>query len=251
MEYVQILRSQRVLLWYAGILLSLLLLVVFSIYAGSHGELETGAGGGPHLSHLLQGCMLGAFIVATCVAPGLFGAESTTTPIIWTRPMARDAIAWRYVAVDLLTIAVSYVIALVVCLLFLASFGALRLVTVDAASPVIAVMSLGCAFMAYALMGLVQARLPGHAARMVTLMWAAFLIVGALWAVPTAPPVHALITALNYLNPLAWGDCISVGHLGTTRHPIELAAGVRAAFAWLIGAVAIVAAVRLWSTREI
>ena len=46
--------------------------------------------------------------------------------------MSRDAIAWRYVAVDIATIAIGYFILCLVVLAFIALFGALDQVEINA-----------------------------------------------------------------------------------------------------------------------
>jgi hypothetical protein len=69
-----------------------------------------------------------------------------------------------------------------------------------------------------------------------------------VFAAPLPALLHFLIIALNYLNPLAW-----LGNLGSHSggsHIIPFDAPVRAAGAWAIALVAVVASVKLWSTRE-
>src|ERR1700738_710096 len=128
MEYVEILRARRVLFWYGASLLGLLLIIVLSMTTakgGVHGE-----SGGTPLSTLLLVSALGAWIVATCVSPGL-NAEAATIPIAWTRPMPRDAVAWRFVAVDVGAIIIGYGVLFAYIVASFAMFGLLGHVRVN------------------------------------------------------------------------------------------------------------------------
>jgi hypothetical protein len=62
-----------------------------------------------------------------------------------------------------------------------------------------------------------------------------------------------VLTALNYLNPFAYINGVAgSGHAhGSAVHPIALGQGGRIALEWIIAAVALTVAVRLWSTREV
>jgi hypothetical protein len=250
MEYVEILRARRVLTWYALCLLGLLALIVVSVYAAKgQAEFHSGHGTVP-ISDVLLGCSFGAWIVATCVAIGL-NAEGLTIPIAWTRPTSRDGVAWRFVAVDLATIVIGYAFLFVLCLVFFALFGAFNLLVLDWETPVTAAIALGSAAMWYGLIALASARTAGHGVRFAGLSWAVFLIMGTIWAAPLPPLLHAIIAALNYLNPVAWVGGISSSSHGHTQHVINLPLYARALATWGIAAVAVALSVRLWSTREI
>jgi hypothetical protein len=247
MEYVEILRARRVLTWYCGILLAALLVSVISVYSG-HSHM-TGPPGAIPLSDLLKGCAFGAIIVATCVAPGL-NAESNTLPITWTRPMSRAAIAWRYIAVDAVTIVIGYVFATVIALAFLASFGLLGNVTVDGDVPMTVLNGIGCSLMWYGLVNVVVARLDGRGGMISGLSWAFFLVIGGLWVAPFPPLLHGLLTFLNYFNPLTYFQSVTSPH-STTHTVLALNPDLLTLIAWCFVAVTLVATVRLWSTREI
>jgi hypothetical protein len=94
------------------------------------------------------------------------------------------------------------------------------------------------------------ARVEGHGARFAALSWAIFLILVLVTAAPVPALIHYLIVALNYLNPLAWLGNLGSSHSDGGNHVIPFAASIRAAGAWAIAIVAIVASVKLWSTRE-
>ena len=103
----------------------------------------------------------------------------------------------------------------------------------------------GCTVMWYALCLLAAARIPERAGMIAGVSWAVFLVLGILAAVPLPPIVHALAIALNYLNPLAYFSGSDKG--GSLLGGIPL---VKTILPWLIAIGALVAAVRLWSTRE-
>jgi hypothetical protein len=247
MQYVEMLRARRVLTWYCGILLGALVIAVISVYSGHahmHGSLGT-----TRLSELLEGCAFGAMIVATCLAPGL-NAESSTLAIVWTRPMSRPAIAWRYIAVDAVTIVIAYAFVLAIILAFHASFGVLGQIDLDGAVPMTVVNGIGCALMWYGLVNVVAARLDGRGGLIAGLSWAVFLVTGGLWHAPFPPLLHGLITFLDYFNPLTYLGGGSSANGGEVR-VLALSPDVLTLIAWAFVAVTLVATVRLWSTREV
>ena len=257
MEYVEMLRARKVLRNYALVLLAGLILVVasfFSNHVGAHLEVhvQTAKPGDPGavgvFSSIFAACALAAFIIATCIAPGL-NAESSTLALTWTRPVPRSTIAWRFIAIDLATIAVSYAALFVVVIVVLAMFGVLGRFRFDGGdAAVVVARGLGCALMWYALVTLVTARLPGRGGMIAGLSWAAFLVLAGLSATPFPPLIGALIALLNYLNPLAY-----FGHIGSGgQHAIiPLGGTLDTLLPWCIGIAALIGTVRLWSTREV
>jgi hypothetical protein len=250
-EYVEILRARRVLFWYTAALLGCFVLTVISVYS-RHAHV-TGGGepnGHENLSVIVAAATFGALIVATFLATGL-NAEHATTAIIWTRPRSRETIAWRYIAVDLAAILAAYVILLAFIVAGLALFGLLQQVWFDPAKSLTAfLLGIGGAAMFYGLIAVAAARVEGHGARFGPLGWAICLILAAVTAAPVPELLHYLIVALNYLNPLAWLGNMGLSHSGSGSHVIPFSPPVRAAGAWLIAIVAIVASVKLWATRE-
>ena len=94
--------------------------------------------------------------------------------------------------------------------------------------------------------------MPGRGGLIAGLSWVAFILIGTLWAAPFPAPLHALIAALNYVDPIAYVNGITgEGASRVAEHPVTLSQGVRAALVWLIGAAAVAGTVRLWSTREV
>jgi hypothetical protein len=252
MEYVEILRARGVLRNYGIVLLVGLVLAAASLYNHFGGHVGVHVEGGEPAvsvySSILGACAVVAFIIATCIAPGL-SAESSTLAITWTRPVRRSTIAWRFIAIDLATIAMSYAALFVVFLIVLAMFGVLGTFRFDGADAAATVArGLGCALMWYALVTLVTARLPGRGGMIAGLSWVAFLVLGGLWAAPFPTLIHWLIAALEYLNPMAY-----FGNIGSSGNQsiIPLSGAVRTLMTWCIGIAALVGTVRLWSTREV
>lgn len=248
MQYVEMLRARRVLTWYCGILLAVFVIVALSFYSG-HSHISGSEEPVQLLSDILRICAFGAMIVATCMAPGL-NAESSTLAITWTRPAPRAAIAWRYIAVDAVTIVIAYVFTVAVALAFLAMFGAAGHVTFDAAIPSALLNVFGVTLMWYGLVTFVTARMDGRGGLVSGLSWAAFSIVGGLWAAPFPPLLHGLITFLDYFNPLTYFHNVTSSH-HAGNDVLNLDPSLLTLIAWCFVAVTLVATVRLWSTREV
>lgn len=248
MEYVEILRARRVLTWYCGLVFAAFVIGVVSLLSG-HVNMHAGANGDSPLSALIQGSAFAALIVATCMAPGL-NAESSTLAITWTRPMPRDTIAWRYVAVDVAAILFAWLFAMAIALAFLATFGLLGTISVDGGVGGAILNGLGCALMWYGLVALVSARLNGRGTLIAGLSWAVFIVLSVLWVAPFPTPLHGLITFLDYFNPLTYFHNIGEP-TRASRQVLPVAPEIQTLIAWGFVVVTFVASVRLWSTREV
>jgi hypothetical protein len=249
MEYVEILRTRRVLFWFAVSLLATLVLNVLSFgHIHSDGDMPSHGSHVPFSAFLVAATVI-SYIMVACVAPGLSN-ESNTIAISWTRPIARAAIAWRYIAVDFATIAVCFCVALGAILLAIWAYGFAGAIKMDADAPYELALGVGTVVMWYALIVAASARFPGRGGMIAGLSWGAVILVGGMWSLPLPWLIHDLITALNYLSPLAYlsasaGDASNHGH-----HAIALTGPWLAIVPWCIGIAALVAGVRLWSTRE-
>jgi hypothetical protein len=247
MHYVELMRARRVLFWYTIVVAGIVGIIAVSLI-GRQPRIDD-AGTIP-FAEVLLACTIGAYVVATIVSTGLV-AESATFPITWTRPVPRDRIAWTFVAIDLATILAGYLVMVLAALACIALFGVFGAVRFTAGAWSAFVLGFGSAVMWYALTSAASSRLGGHGIRVAALSWFAFLVIGSVWAAPLPAPLHAVLTALNYLNPLAYINGVVVeGHAHTGSHPITASENVRIALEWVISALAAAAAVRLWSTRE-
>ncbi|MDB5043490.1 MAG: hypothetical protein JWN27_4216 [Candidatus Eremiobacteraeota bacterium] len=248
MYYVETMRARRVLIRYGIALLVIVALVALSIFAGRADIRHVGGMTIPS-SGIFAGCIFGAIIVGTFMIPGL-NAEAATTPMIWTRPTRRDTIAWQYVAIDLVTIVLGFLFTLAACYLVLAILGLLKYAVYDSTTVLVTLLGLGAAVMWYGLVSAVAARLPGRGSMLAGLSWVVFLVVGGLIAAPFPTLLHALIVALNYLNPLAYFGGVNTANVDHLATRIPMSVEWRTAVTWLVGVAAIFASVRLWSTRE-
>lgn len=241
MEYVETLRSRKILIRWSVIIAVGLALGAIGV-AGHHVRLNGHIPVVP-MTVLISLVAFGAFILASVVSPGL-NNEAATIAITWTRPMPRTTIAWRFVAVDLLTILVGGIILALAVTAQIAITGLLPYVQFDAQASATLVEAFGCTLMWYALCLVAASRVPDRAGLIAGLSWGAFIVLIILIALPLPPALHALTIALNYLNPLAY-----FGHNNTA----EVLSGypmLTAFVPWLIAIAALVTAVRLWSTRE-
>ncbi|MDP9106271.1 MAG: hypothetical protein M3N49_10110, partial [Candidatus Eremiobacteraeota bacterium] len=131
MEYVEILRAKRILTWYTGVLIVGLIIEAISFYA-SHAHNEQN--GNLPFNMLAAGAGIGALLIATLVAPGLSSEAANTTALIWTRPAPRDAIAARFIGIDVAAILIGYAILLAAMIVGVAIVGGLPALTFDPAA---------------------------------------------------------------------------------------------------------------------
>jgi hypothetical protein len=243
MEYVAILRARRILTWYAIVFVTIVAL----------GLALTLKDGPPKVTNahipligLLIGCMMGPVILAAFFAIGL-DDEHKTLAIAWTRPIARLAIAWRYVGVAALGMLGAWVFTAAMTFAVLAVLGLMPYVAVENASWTSIPLILGVAVMWYGEVVFVSALFPGHPARIAGASWAYAVIVPALTHVPFPSLLHQVTVLLNYLNPL--------GYLQSTTRPggeMGFAHGMGGLYvAWAIGIACVVAGTYLWANREV
>jgi hypothetical protein len=247
MSYVELMRARRVLFWYTIIVFGLAAIVAISVVT-SHGRVE-GMESVP-LSDFMLLCTVGAYVVATIVSTGLV-SEAATIPITWTRPVRRDRIAWSFIGVDVAAILAGYLVTVLAALACTAASGFIGYVRVTPGTVPAFVLGFGSAVLWYALTCAATARLGGHGARVAALSWFAVLVIGGVWAAPLPAPIHAVLTALNYLNPTAYiNGIVTEGQHARGAHPLPTSETLRIVLEWSIAAVAAVLAARLWSTRE-
>lgn len=258
MEYVEVLRAFRALRWFAGVDV---LFIAVCAYVRLSGQLHLGTlvNGDMGVRHVVALCAGMAWVAATSMSTGLLN-EAATVPFIWTRPMRRTSIAWRYVAVDAATIVVVDLLAFGTIYACAAVIGIAGYLTTDAVAIVTLLLGITTALMWYALVVLAGSRLPGRSGLVAGLSWAVFLIIGSLVAAPLPGPIHAALAGLDYLNPLVWYGNSSNEHVGVqieaTRTvvaravTIPLGPGGRALGALIIAALALPTGIRLWATRE-
>lgn len=247
MEYVEFLRVRRGLVVFAAA--NLCAFVVLTLALHGHGGFHINVNLGK------EGSSLGDFITAAGVAAlflatffaGHLAAETPTLPFIWTKPVSRTALAWRYVAVDAGGIVAGVAIGTVTIVALIAGLGELNRILLDAAVLPELALSVGAPLAWYGLCLLAASRFDRDVANnVIALSWPVFLLVAMLPIIQLPPPAHAVAVFVNQLDPLSY-------ILGSEHHGMGLisaSTGVRAAAAWVIALVSIVAATRLWTTRE-
>lgn len=246
MEYVQILRARRILTWYTGILVAGLIIEAISYYASHSNNHNDGT---VPFAMLAAGAGAAALIIATLVAPGLSAEAANTTALVWTRPVPRDAIAARFIGVDVAAILLGYAITLVAILLGFAIIGGLGQITYEPAAILRSVaLAAGGALMWYAVISAAAARLPGRGPLIAGLTWGVFPVLAALYHAHSFPLwLHDVIFALDWLNPMAWlGGTTPQGNSSI----IPFTVWGRVFGETAIGVALVAASVRLWSTRE-
>jgi hypothetical protein len=247
-EYVELLRARRALIWYGAILFSCVALGLALAFKDGPPRIQMSHASNPMIpvQYLLAGAAFGPLILAAFLAVGL-DAEYKTVAITWTRPISRLAIALRYVAVDggallaawLLTLAAVFITVFAIGIGKYVSFGH------DVAGAVLLVF--GAAVMCYGLVVFVTTLLPGRGSAIAGGSWGYALIVPGLASIPFPPLLHQAMVALNYLNPMAY-----IGNQGSGSHPLIAGSGEQHAIAtWLIGLAALAIATQIWTKREV
>jgi hypothetical protein len=252
MHYVEMMRARRVLVGFGIAVLAIIALTALGTFAGPghvHADIHVNSATMIQSSNIVEACTFGALIVMTLMIPGL-SAEAATTPIIWTRPAPRDTIAWRFVAIDLVTIFVAFLVTIACVYAVLAIVGLIKYAVYDPRTILVASLGLGTAVMWYGLVSAAAARVPGRGSMMAGLSWVVFLVIGGLSAGHFPVLIQSLITVLNYLNPLAYFSGINTSNADNLSAIVSFNVVTRVSVAWVIGLVAIFASVRLWSTRE-
>jgi hypothetical protein len=264
-QYIEVLRARRFLIWFAAILAASFVLTAITALTGHlhhHGDqLQLPMIPVPYLEGI---CFFGALIVASFVAPGLH-AEHTTLALTWTRPTPRAMIAWRYIGVDLAAMLIGALIVGLVIVGQLLVSGILGFVYFNAGDFFVAfVEATGAALMWYGLVMIVSVRIPERAGMIAGLSWIVFSAIGVLSSVPFFwPIVHDLLAVLNIFNPLVYfgggggsvtlhGSSDADAVTSTTRYGVLITSSIaRIIVSYVIAAAALTATVRLWSTREI
>lgn len=254
MEYVAFLRARRVLTWYGGILFGLLAIGLVLMFKNGSPELQMSHDRNPRIPFgvLLAGTAFSPLVIAAFLGVGL-DAEYRTTAIAWTRPLARLAIAARYIAVDFGAMFVAWMIGLVVALVPLFALGLGKYVVYDTVGLSMIGLVLGCAAMWYGLIVFFAALVPGRGGAVAGFSWGYALVVPAISLIGFPPVIRTAIGLLNYLSPLAYlGSTAVDSNGGMSSQTLIAGTGLEHTIAtWAIGAVALVAGAYIWSKREV
>jgi hypothetical protein len=247
MEHVELLRVRRGLIVFAAACLCFFLVVTLALHG--HGGFHINIGldkSGTSLGDFIGGAALGTMVLATFFA-GHLAAETPTLSLLWTKPVSRAALAWRYVAIDALALVAGTAIGTVTLLALVAGLGQADRVRLDAEVLPACALSVGAPLAWYGLCLLAASRFDRDAANaVIALSWPVFIVVYMLPIIALPPAAHAVAVVVNHLDPLSYVLASSHPDLGLVAAPT----GARAAVVWAIGVVSIAVATRLWTTRE-
>lgn len=248
MLLVEVWRVQRGLGWYV---LGVIVLALMAISIGHNASLTVNdknelAQLGVAASALIPLPLVTACGFATFVGAALV-AQNDVLDLAWTKPIPREVIALRIIAVDLVAVAGAFVFGLGAVF----AVGLLVHVTphLDPAFPSALLLGLGVALMWCALTLALTARLR-RGGWVGGVMWpVSFLCIG---LAQIGGPVGAIGRAINLINPLAYFSGSRVSDSGALSldsvfgFPVE----ERALIVWLLAALFCLAATLLWSRRE-
>lgn len=246
MEYVELLRVRRGLMVFAAANVCFFLAATFALHGHGGFHISLGVDNGSSLGDFVAAAGFGAFFLATFFA-GHLAAETPTLSFLWTKPVSRTVLAWRYVAIDAAGLLAGVAIGTLTIFLLIAGLGQAGHLRLDAALVSALALSVGAALAWYGLCLLAASRFERDVANgVIALSWPVFILLLMLNIMALPPPTHAVVVFIDQLNPLAY-------LLGIEHHNALLlgaSTAVRAAAVWVIALISITAATRLWMTRE-
>ena len=173
-------------------------------------------------------------------------------PYAWTRPQSRLAMAAALIAVDLGALLAAFALVMAVeigCFLLLAR-GSVGIGWHGAAADLL--RAFGFAVMWYALVQGISAPLRMRGSAIVGISWPVFIAGASLEAARFPAPWHAILTAINLFNPMAYLSGTSVNANGDVilRSFIGFDPAVRVALMYGIAVLALLVAVTTWRRME-
>jgi hypothetical protein len=252
MEYVELLRVRRSLLWHAGILIVIALAIVAlggdsSIHInGTTGTTNIAPGASFQISTLATIAGFFAAIYASSVGTSL-NRESTTRDISWTKPLSRTLIALRFVLIDLAGVVVAFLIALAVLIAVLAYLHVTPVA--DAQAPAKLFLGAGVGVMWYGLVQLITCGFGSGARAMAGILWPVALALEGLGELRGS--LGAVIRALDVFNPLAYLNNIGNGPADQAEALVgQISLATRGITVWFLAAVFCALAIAIWPRRE-
>jgi hypothetical protein len=264
MVYVELLRLRSALYIYAGVIAAVVLTIIVSLNWGvstHRDQSDLHMNGTIGISALMALAVYASAVFATIIGTSLNKA-SDQAEVVFTKPISRERLAATFILADLGGIVASFVIATLLFALVVLDVGflvgaPLRLLRFDAATFRVIFLGLGIAFMWYGLLQAATSSYRGRGGLVVGLSWAFFVIFLGVAAAPLPPAIHAVIIAIDHLNPLAYlgstsittsGNTVSLGNSISIFH---YDSWLRAAIAWGIGTAGCAVAILGWKRLEI
>jgi len=183
--------------------------------------------------------------------------ENDGVEMVWTKPVARERLAAAYIAADLVAIAASYVIALALALLLIASLGQLGAIQPDEKWIQTLLLTFGIAFMWYGMLQALTSWQIGRGGISIGLSWAlfSFVLPAVIILTMRTPGLHEIVLALSLLNPLAYLSSssshihIGISAGGQTYVPNDV--WVRISMTWGLGVLGSLIAITGWKRLEV
>jgi len=246
MEYVEILRMRRSLIRHVGILAAIGSIVL--AFGGQHASVDING-----TSQLMSGMHvpLGALASIAAFYAAIFASsagtslnrENETRELSWTKPLSRSSLAVRFIAIDLVGVAIAYAAAIGVIAAVMTHMNIAPFIG-DRAVPQLA-LGLGVGVMWYALIQVVTCMLPPGGRALSGVMWPVVFATGLFAQVPGV--LGAIARALNVINPLSYLNLTSGAHgLLALGMPVEERALIVWGFTLLFCAIS----VAVWPKAE-
>ena len=249
MIYVEYLRVRSALIWHAGVIGALLLLILSTNHNAAvtvDGHPAVTSGLPIALGLLVPIAMFFGAIYASSVGSSL-NRENGTRDISWTKPVSRTVLALQFVLVDLAGVAIAFTIAMLAVIAVVVRIGAVPLF--DASFVPQLALGLGIAAMWYALIQVLTFWFGSGARAVGGILWpVALLALG----IAHAPGVYGVFArALDVVNPLGYMSGFSVNSSGGHGESLwTLPVEERALIVWLFTAAFCAIAIALWPRKE-
>ena len=247
MIYVEYLRVRSSLVWHAGILALLVLVLFFNhdstVTVNGHRSITSGLA--LSLGVLVPIATFFAAIYASSVGASL-NRESSTRDISWTKPIPRTVLALQFVLLDLAGVTITFAIAMVAVVIVVMRVGAIPVVDASLVPQVL--LGLGVAAMWYALIQVLTFWFGSGARAVGGILWPVALVA---LGVASIPGVYgAVARTFDVINPLAYisfsGNAASGHGESLWTMPVES----RTVIVWLFATVFCAIAVTMWPRKE-
>jgi hypothetical protein len=252
MEYVELFRVRRSLIWHAGILAAIVICIMAlggnsAIHInGTSGTTTIAPGVSVPISALATIAGFFAAIYASSVGTSL-NRESTTRDISWTKPLSRTLLALRYVLIDVAGVVIAFLIALIGTIAVLSYMHVTPVA--DAQAPAKLVLGAGVGVMWYGLLQLITCGFGPGARAMAGILWPVALVLEGLGELRGS--LGAVIRALDVFNPLAYLNNIGSGPADQAEALLgQISYDTRGLMVWFLAAVFCALAIAIWPRRE-
>jgi len=254
MELVEFWRARRAFVWYVAIVAAFVVMIfALSGHANFNLDVNDTAVVAPRVIPLSIPLSIAMFLTAMLASwlGQALNRENATVELSWTRPIPRSILALRFIAIDLVTLALAFVVALAAVWTIAVTVGHVA-VMVDSRTGVATLLGTGVDAMWYALVLVLSSGVRGRGGAIAGMLWPVSLILIGV-AQTHGGIFHDIALVLNVINPFAYLGSIS--RVGADGAPVPLVwpldAGLRGAIVWLLAAAFCAAAVTIWKRREI